>query len=320
MLSTGLRCPAALGLGAFALVISLFAAPAFGQAPPPENKIDNPKTITLGTVFDLLDQVEAADPASPNVDKLRAELKSLEADLQKKMAETQQLKLKIELLRTQEKVAEKAKGDKSAPHYGVTVRLSDDKGGTDEIILRKVDGVWKVVPSEGKGGIKWELHDVPMGGIRVAPAMPPAPPTPSYQPVPAPMRPGAGAPPHSDADKRIDNLERKLDRMMEILDQLRKEIDGPRRKAGAEDELRRAKELDQAAAEAVREKAKAALEEVGRGSELKRALEEAQYRLKEAEAQARAAEKEAEKKAKEAEKRAKEVEKKTSPKPESPRQ
>jgi hypothetical protein len=315
---TGLKSLAVLILGTGAL--SLFAAPAFGQAPPPEKKSPEPKVIAVERLYDLLlDAGEEADPRSPQVDKLRAELKSLEAELQKKMAETQQLKLKIELLRTQEKTAEQAKGDKSAPH--VVLRLEDGKGASEEIILRKVDGVWKVVPSDGKGGFKFELRDFPKAGIAVTPPAPPIPGAPAYQPVPpTPMRPGAGAPPHSDADKRIDNLERKLDRMMEILDQLRKEIDGPRKKAGAEDELRRAKELDKAAADAIREKAKAALEEAGRGAELKRALDEAQYRLKEAEAQARAAEKEAEKKAKEAEKRAKEIEKKTSPKPEPPRQ
>jgi hypothetical protein len=308
---TGSKVPAVALLGAGAVLVLLLAGPTFGQTPVPvELKGQAPKVITGDSPYRLLlapADEEEDDPPSPEVAKLRAELRKLEEELKLKLAETQRLKLRIDLLKTQEKTADQAKSGQFAGR--VVLRLDDGKGASEEIILRKVDGVWKVVPSEGKPDTKRELRVIPPAGGRVVPPTPPPPTTtrPGTAPGQAERRP--------DADKRIDSLEKKLDKAMEILEQLRKEMDG-RKRSGTEDGLKRAKELDKADA-AARERALSALEEFSRGADLKNlksVLEEAEKRAKDATKEAESKVKEA---LKEVEKRAKE--KRDNPTPESPR-
>jgi hypothetical protein len=303
------KLPAVALLGAGALSLLLLAGPTFGQTPVPvEIKGQAPKTVIGDSPYRvLLAPADEEEDDPPQAAKLRAELRKLEADLQKKLAETQQLKLRIELLKTQEKSAEKSRSDQTASGR-LILRLDDGRGASDEIILRKVDGVWKVVPSEGKADTKRELRVFPPAGVPVVPA----PVTP-----PSTTRPGPAASQverRPDADKRIDNLEKKLEKAMDILEQLRKEMDG-RKRSSAEDGLKRAKEAEEAAT--ARDKAIKALE----SADLKRAADEVKRAVEEAEKRAKEATKEAESKIKdalkEAEKRAKE--KRDNPTPESPR-
>jgi DNA repair exonuclease SbcCD ATPase subunit len=274
------------------LLVTLFAAPVFAQAPPAEKKSDpnNPKDSYEGVYRNYLFAVQ--QPPAADADKLRAELKKLEAELEKTLAETQKIKAQIEQVRARMKSAEQHKeGQPDALHLRI-----DTGEGPQEIILRKVDGAWKIVegkkePVPGTPVFPKAGTPVPPGTILGPGGGGPAPP-PGY----APVRP--------DADKRIDNLEKKLDKLMELLEQMRKEMDGSRKKAGADAEAERAKAVEalnriaedkknadlrelKRAEEAAKEKAeeaerkalrdqqKAVLEELKRVEELQRALEEA---------------------------------------------
>jgi hypothetical protein len=321
----GLSSRAASLLGAGALLMTMFTAPAFAQAQPPAEKKSS-NAAQQKYLEDLLDSAllwaeefrpgddKKADPSvqrkkaaealsklgkfvneqpaqpSPELTKLRDELQSLEIELKKRMAESEQLRAKMEGLRAHMKSVEAAAKDEMKGR--VVLRLDDGKGGGDEIILRKVDGVWKVVPHDGKEGPN-VIFSKPVGpGGGSGSGAPPKPPTPPPTVAPTPPSPGSPAPPPAagqrpgnEAESRIDNLEKKLDKMMQLLDQMRKEMDTPRKKSAPEEEAR-IREIERAslqardAAEAVERKVlqdrvKAAQEELKRVEDLRRKLEDA---------------------------------------------
>ncbi len=161
-------------------------------------------------------ETKPADPTTPDADKIKVELQKLEAELQKKTAEAQQLRAQIEMIRAKAKQEEGAKAKVQAKQDDQVLRLwlgtPDQKGGEpQEIILRKVDGAWKVMEAKEKkeirlrldtenGRVLEKLLEVPATPRAVAPpAAVPNPPagvrlTPPGQPAPQ-MPPAAPLPP-----------------------------------------------------------------------------------------------------------------------------
>jgi hypothetical protein len=172
-----------------------------------------------------------------------------------------------------------------------------------EIILRRVDGVWKVVEpkdkpkdmtlkaiSDGKGGFKiiegQELTPLPPPVAKPpmapgAPAKPGASGMPPTAGSPLPALPGAIDPmaPRRNPDARIDDLEKKLNKVMEMLEQMRKDAEGSHKKAESvpseTDRALAARDAAEAAERrAIREKAQAVEREVQRLDEVMRTLRE----------------------------------------------
>jgi len=217
------------------ILLTFLVAPAFGQdANRNDPKDTKPDARNAYRSFQVGDQ-----PANADAEKLRAELKSLEAMLEQKVAETQKIKAQMEQLRARMKTADQQAHKEAKPDtMRVWLDVGDPKQGPQEIILRHVDGAWQIVPAtenNKKGDEKpakagWSLQPdglgLPPGVIMWGP-------------------PGGTAPQaRPDADQRIENLEKKLDKLMNALEQMRKEMDGSRKKAGSEEETARLKVVE----------------------------------------------------------------------------
>ncbi len=250
-------------LASAALLLIVCAAPAFAQPPArPGAKKDDGIVIDVDGILRLIGDPQAAPPAAAkqsdgiilriagepdkvpatDAEKMRAELKALEALLQQRLAESQKLKADIAAALAKMKAAEAPKEVTS----GRIVLRFDDGQGADEIVLRKVDGKWTIVPATPKEGF-FRAIELPAG---VAP-VPPPPEKPILRPQARTPDPKAVP---ADANQRIDNLEKKLDKVMEALEKMHKEMDGSRKKVSAEEEQRaRAEEALRAAEKALKD-------------------------------------------------------------------
>jgi hypothetical protein len=262
------------------------------QSPPPVEK----DPFQFGFKFDdnaflyLLD--EQSEQPSADGDKLRGELKALEASLEEKLRDTQKIKAQIEQMRSKLKSVVQSKEFKSGTG---TIQLMLDSGDgkqPHEIVLRNVNGVWTIVNPNEKTG------DKVVGKIVTTTGNPTVTETKGtvvvepkgvveYKVNPAVKTGAAAAQPSADANQRIDNLEKKLDKLMDVLEQMRKELDGSGKKSGAEadkktEQLRVAEAIKRAMAEKdaaiVREKRAADQREI----ELKRDAEQREKELKRA--------------------------------------
>ncbi len=286
---------AATFVGAVVLVGSLAAERSLAQSPPPAAK--DPFEIEFklddsAFLYYLLDEQSEQPGAGADGDKLRSELKALEASLEEKLRDTQKIKAQIEQMRSKLKSVVQSKEFKSGTG---TIQLmldtGDGKQTPHEITLRNVNGVWTIVSNE-KAGEKVVGKVVTTTGNPSVTATPAVTGTVVVEPkgvveyrVNPTAKPGAGAqPPSADANQRIDNLEKKLDKLMNVLEQMRKEMEGSGKKSGAEadknaENMRVAEALKRALAEKDAALKHAADE---RDRDLKRALEEREKERKRA--------------------------------------
>ncbi len=207
------------GLGAFLLPL----LPAFAQA---EQDKDRPahKPFEINERFvELLNAIGDAAEGEKN----QADAAKLEATLQMKHREIQELETKIRSLRDALQRAE-GKQTKTAElthHYRVLIDSA--KGGEpQEIILRKVGDKWEVAdpktkPVDGMPALRLTLGDdnknvyhlpatLPYSYVqRLISMSPPA--------TPMPPKP-------NDPDHRLDDLEKKLEKVLNEIEQMRKQI------------------------------------------------------------------------------------------------
>jgi hypothetical protein len=274
------------------LVVALFAAPAFGQDAnrndPKDTKSDYEKAYRSFT----------GQLVNPDAEKLRADLKSLEALLEQKVAETQKIKAQMEQLRARMKMADQQTNKEAKPDtMRVWLDVGDPKQGPQEIILRHVDGAWQIVPAKEKDKKGDEKPAKP--AWQVQPSGPAVPPGLIWR------VPDGGTAPQArpDADQRIENLEKKLDKLMNNLEQMRKEMDGSRKKAGSEEDATRLKAVEALSRIAV-EKKDADLRAAKRAQDAKLAEEKKDADLRAAGRADEAAKRAAQDQAEEAERKA----------------
>jgi beta-lactamase regulating signal transducer with metallopeptidase domain len=265
---------AVLGLATLLPMLPTLArADSDDQQPPTRTRTRTEERRVRAFVTDDSDAKDAKDDKGPGVEAARSELKALEADLQKKLAEVREAsqKLKqaaekihrVEIERAREMAKETGKDIKEKVHREIMLQL-DGKDGKRQIILDGKDigsdskkmilsGPVEIqITADGKTLIRRLDGDKGTAiAVPAVPAIPPVPAIPGVKGVPpvnpeairsaveSAMRAAGASPRRSDGsregDRRIEQLEKRLDAVMRELESLRREKGEPQRKVKDKD-------------------------------------------------------------------------------------
>ncbi len=173
---------------------------------------------------------------------LQAELKEAEMKLEQATKQAQDLKAKIREITAKMKAeaAAAAKGAASKEDSRIQLRLNlTTPDATEELLLRKVNGKWEVVPAS-KGGDQSrrspsprnEASPAPGRAVTVTPKIAEAQGAAGLRFRVEPKTPPAAA----GSNSRIDELEKKIDKALQQVEQLRKQMNSRGKSGGRPEE------------------------------------------------------------------------------------